>query len=195
MRPIFSLVLLAAGLALLAAHQPVAGDPATAVYNDPQYDFSLRYPATATLATGDQADGQLDLTAITAVVVKPDLAPYAGTNLGEASVGVGVSNNPSTVAACAAGTAAQGEKPAGTLALGGVKFARFTFEDAGVGNRYASTSYRAVSGGRCYEIVEFLHWAALENFSPGTVKAFDRAKIDAALHAITRSFTLTGKPT
>jgi hypothetical protein len=187
--------LLIACLALIACRQASAADPATTLYSDPQYGFSLRYPATATIATGDQADGQLDLTATTAVVVKLDPAAFKGTNLGEASVGVGVSSDPSAVAACAAGTAAQGEKPAGALTLGGIKFGRFTFEDAGAGNRYASTSYRAVSGGRCYEIVEFLHWAVLENFSPGTVKAFDRAKIDSALHAITRSFTLTGKPT
>lgn len=187
--------LLVAFLALIACYQAGAADPPTTLYSDPQYGFSLRYPATATLDTGEQADGQLDLTATTAVVVKPNLDSYKGTNLGEASVAVGVSSDPSTVAACAAGTPAQGEKATGTVTLGGVKFTRFTFEDAGVGNRYASTSYRAVSGGRCYEIVEFLHWAVLENFSPGTVKVFDRAKIDAVLHAITRSFALTGKPT
>lgn len=187
--------LLVAFLALIACHEASAADPATTLYSDPQYGFSLRYPTTATLASGEQADGQLDLTATTAVVVKPNLDSFKGTNLGEASVAVGVSSDPSTVAACAAGTPAQGEKAAGTAALGGAKFTRFTFEDAGMSNRYLSTSYRAVKDGRCYEIVEFLHWATMEVFTAGTVKPFDRAKIDAVLHAIARSFALTGKPT
>jgi hypothetical protein len=182
-------------LSLIAFGHARADDPATKLYSDPQYGFSLRYPATATITTGSQAEGELDLTDTTAVVVKPTLAAYKGTNLGEASVAVGVSADPGTVAACAAGTPAQGEKPVGTIALGGIEFTRFTFEDAGVGNRYASTSYRAVSAGTCYEIVEFLHWAVLENYSPGAVKQFDRAKIEARLHAITRSFALAGKPT
>lgn len=188
-------ILFAAFLALTIGHGAATAQPAASLYSDPQYGFSLRYPPGATTAAGEDADGELDLAATTAVVIKPNLDAFKGTNLGEASVGVGVSADPQTVAACSAGTPAQGEKTAGTLTIGGVKFTRFTFEDAGVGNRYASTSYRAVSGGKCYEIVEFLHWAVLENFSPGTVKAFDRAKIDAELHTITRSFALTGSPT
>ncbi len=107
---------------------------------------------------------------------------FKGTNLGNASVSVGVSKDPTIVAACGTGQAAQGEKPDGTATLGGIKFTRFTFEDAGAGNRYASTVYRGNSDGNCYEVVEFLHWAAIENFSPGAVKEFDRATIEAELN-------------
>lgn len=193
MRPIAFFVAASLCLATFAAN---AADPVTAVYSDAQYGFSLHYPAAGiAVATGDQADGEFDLAGSTAVVLKFDPEAFKGTNLGEASVGVGISEDPSTITACGAGTPAQGEKPAGTVTLGGMKFSRFTFEDAGAGNRYASTSYRAVNNKRCYEIVEFLHWAAIENFSPGAVKAFDRAKIDIELRAITRSFVFTGKPT
>ncbi|HLI20662.1 MAG TPA: hypothetical protein VKV32_06070 [Stellaceae bacterium] len=188
-------LLLAASLSLLVLGTAHAADPAAALYSDPQYGFSLRYPQGASVATGDQADGQFDLAGTTAVVVKLDDAAFKGTNLGEASVGVGISDDPTTVTACAAGTPAQGEKATGSVTLGGVKFNRFTFEDAGAGNRYGTTSYRAVKDKRCYEIVEFLHWSAIENYPAGAVKAFDRAKVDAALHAITRSFAFTGKPT
>jgi hypothetical protein len=179
----------------LALWQPVSAADPTSTYTDPQYGFSLHYPANARIETNGQGDGQLEMTDTTAVVVTPNLAAFAGTNLGEASVAVGVGTNAATVTSCGSGATAQGEKTAGSVTLGGIKFARFTFEDAGAGNRYASTVYRAVSGGTCYEIVEFLHWAAIENFPPGKVKDFDRAKIDAVLHVITRSFTLTGKPT
>ena len=122
------------------------------------------------------------------------LPPPQTCRTSDASVSVGVSKDPSIVAACSAGTAAQGEKPAGTATLGGVSFTRFTFEDNDAGNRYTSTIYRAASGGTCYELVEFLHWAASENFSPGAIKEFDRTKIEAELRAITRSFAITGRP-
>ena len=187
-------LLLAASLSLLG-FVAAAAEPATALYSNPQYGFSLRYPASATIAAGDQADGELDLAGTTAVVVKLDPVLFKGSNLGEASVAVGISDDPSTVAACTAGTPAQGEKPEGAVTLSGVEFSRFSFEDAGAGNRYASTSLRAVRDNRCYEIVEFLHWSEIENYPAGAVKAFDRAKIEGALRAITRSFALTGKPT
>jgi hypothetical protein len=188
----FISALLAASFIAAALSAAIAADGPTKAYSD-QHGFSLRVPLKASTETGTQENGQLDMITTAAVVVTPDLADFKSTNLVDASVSVGVSNDPTILAACSAGQATQGEKPAGTVALGGVKFTRFTFEDAGAGNRYESTSYRATSGGNCYELVEFLHWAAIENFSPGAIKEFDRAKIEAVLQAITRSFAITGR--
>jgi hypothetical protein len=189
----FSSSLLAPLLLTAAALSPaLAADNPTKLYND-RHGFSLRIPSTATVETDTQENGQLDMIPTAAVVVSIDPNEFKGTNLGATSVSVGVSNDPTIVAACNAGQAAQGEKPDGTAMLNGVKFTRFTFEDAGAGNRYTSTIYRATSGGNCYELVEFLHWAAIENFSPGAIKEFDRAKIEAELRAITGSFALTGR--
>lgn len=170
----------------------LAADDPSKLYND-RHGFSLRVPVKASVQTDTQENGQLDMIPTAAVVVTLDPANFKGTNLGTANVSVGVSNDPTVVAACSAGQAAQGEKPGGTATLGGIKFTRFTFEDAGAGNRYTSTIYRATSGGNCYELVEFLHWAPIENFSPGAIKEFDRAKIEAELGAITRSFAITGR--
>jgi hypothetical protein len=181
-------------LLLAAALSPaIAADTPTKTYKD-RHGFSLRVPLSASVEPDTQENGQLDLIADAAVVVSIDPNDYKGTNLGNASVSVGVSKDPDIVAACGAGKAAQGEKPAGSATLGGIKFTRFTFEDAGAGNRYDSTIYRATSGSNCYELVEFLHWAAMDNFSPGAIKEFDRAKIEAELHTIVSSFALTGRP-
>lgn len=177
---------------LLAAALAPAFAASTKLYND-RHGFSLHVPVSASVETDTQENGQLDLISTAAVVVSLDPNEFKGTNLGDASVSVGVSNDPAIVAACGAGQAAQGEKPAGTATLAGVKFARFMFEDAGAGNRYASTVYRGVAHGNCYELVEFLHWAAIENFSPGAIKEFDRAKIESELQAITHSFALSGR--
>ena len=179
-------------LATAALSPALAADSPTKPYND-RHGFTLRVPLNAGIETDTQENGQLDMIPTAAVVVKLDLADFKGTNLGEGSISVGVSNDPTIVAACGEGKAAQGEKADGTATLSGVKFNRFSFEDAGAGNRYTSTIYRAVSGGNCYELVEFLHYAAMENFSPGAIKEFDRAKIEAELRAITRSFAITGR--
>jgi hypothetical protein len=191
--PALAALLALSSLSPLSPLSQAAAADATTTYTDPQYGFSLHYPVSAAVETDTQENGQLDIIPVAAIVVTPDLAAFKGTNLGDASVSVGVSEDTAIVAACDAAKAAQGEKAAGALTLGGVKFAGFTFEDAAMGNRYASTLYRAVDGGACYEIAEFLHWAAIENFSPGAIKEFDRAKIEAELHAITRSFALKRK--
>jgi hypothetical protein len=179
-------------LAVLALSPAFAADLTAKLYKD-RHGFSLRVPMTANVEKDAQENGQLDMIPDAAVVVSIDPNEFKGTNLGDASLSVGVSNDPTVVAACGTGQAAQGEKANGTATLGGIKFSRFTFEDAGVGNRYASTVYRGNASGSCYEIVEFLHWAALENFSPGAIKQFDRAAVEAELHTIARSFTVTGR--
>jgi hypothetical protein len=184
--------LLAASLLVATLSLAIAADSPTKTFSD-RHGFSLRVPVNASVKSDPQEDDQLDVVPTAAVVVSIDPAEFKGTNLGTANVSVGVSNDPSVVTGCSAGKAAQGEKPDGTATLGGVKFTRFTFEDEGAGNRYASTIYRATAGGNCYELVEFLHWAAMENFSSGAIKEFDRAKIEAELQAITRSFALTGR--
>jgi hypothetical protein len=193
MRSPFHPLLGALVLAVIALSPALAADNTTKVYRD-RHGFSLRIPLTASVETDVQENGQLDMIPEAAVVVSINPNEFKGTNLGNASVSVGLSKDPTIVAACNTGQAAQGEKPAGTATLGGTKFTRFTFEDAGAGNRYASTVYRGNSGGNCYEVVEFLHWAAIENFSPGAVKEFDRATIEAELNTIARSFAITGRP-
>jgi hypothetical protein len=187
--------LLATLLAVTALSPALAATDLTSTkaYRD-RHGFALRVPLTASVETDAQENGQLDMIPDAAVVVSINPNEFKGTNLGDASLSVGVSKAPDIVAACGKGQAAQGEKAAGTATLGGIKFSRFSFEDAGVGNRYASTIYRGVSDGNCYEIVEFLHWAAIENFAPGAVKEFDRPGVNAELNAIARSFTITGRP-
>ncbi len=185
--PLLAVLLLAAALS-----PTLAADNTTKPYND-RHGFSLRVPLTASVETDAQENGQLDMIPDAAVVVSIDPRAFKGTNLGNASVSIGISKDPTIVAACSAGQAAQGEKAAGTATLGGTKFTRFTFEDAGVGNRYSSTIYRATVSGNCYELVEFLHWAAMDNFSPGAIKEFDRAEVEAELHTITRSFAINGR--
>src|SRR3974390_1848555 len=129
--------ILAALLTAAAFTSAIAANTPTKPYND-RHGFSLRIPVNASVENDTQESGQLDMIPTAAVVVKLDLAEFKGTNLGEGSVSVGVSNDPTVVAACSADKAAQGEKADGSATLGGIKLSRFTFEDAGAGNRYLS---------------------------------------------------------
>jgi hypothetical protein len=113
--PLLAVLLLAATLS-----PALAADNTTKPYND-RHGFSLRVPLTASVETNTQDNGQLDMIPDAAVVVSINPNEFKGTNLGNASVSIGVSKDPTILAACSAGQAAQGEKPAGSATLGGVK--------------------------------------------------------------------------
>src|ERR1700741_3101926 len=99
---------LLAVLLLAATLSPaIAVDSPTKTYKD-RHGFSLRVPLSASVEPDTQENGQLDLIADAAVVVSIDPNDFKGTNLGNASVSVGVSKDPDIVAACGAGQAAQG---------------------------------------------------------------------------------------
>ena len=73
----------------------------------------------------------------------------------------------------------------------GRTFSVATQGDAGAGNRYEETVYALADGNTCYGIHEFIHYAAIENFDPGSVRAFDRVAIQQAFDTMRRSFTIT----
>jgi hypothetical protein len=61
-------------------------------------------------------------------------------------------------------------------------------EDAGAGNRYETQLF--VVAGSCLAVRYFIHYAAIENFDPGTVKAFDRARLLRTFDAIRATLKL-----
>src|SRR6185437_9066269 len=65
-------------------------------------------------------------------------------------------------------------------------------EDAGAGNRYETQLF--VVAGSCLAVRYFIHYAAIENFDPGTVKAFDRARLLRTFDAI-RATSASGTST
>jgi len=156
--------------------------------SSPSQGVSLSIPddAVASTAVSVSAYNALIHTSVITVALNP--AGHVGTNLRAASVSVSSSQDPAIVAACGSGKAVNGETLEGTATLDGVLFTRYSASDAGAGSRWSWTMYRAVRQHRCYEIVEQLSWAVLENYPAGTVKAFDRAHIEAQLHAITHRF-------
>ncbi len=62
-----------------------------------------------------------------------------------------------------------------------------TAGDAGAGNRYEETVYALAHGKTCFGIRYFIHYAAIENFDPGSVRAFDRTALAAIFDRMRRS--------
>ncbi|MEI9993990.1 MAG: hypothetical protein WDM91_05320 [Rhizomicrobium sp.] len=65
-----------------------------------------------------------------------------------------------------------------------------TSEDAGAGNRYETQIFVIDGTSPCVAVRYFIHSAAIGNFDPGTVKAFDRAGLLAAFDRIRATLTL-----
>lgn len=140
---------------------------------EPGYSYAWTAPATT---TGMQ---------LAKVVVPKSFQP--GTNFADAWFSVGTSANPDAVATCfdtLSGTARTSE----SVTIGDLTFAKLEFSGAGAGNRYDTTSYRAVRDGQCYAIEYTIHYSVFENYPKGSVEKFDEAKVAKALDEVAKSF-------
>lgn len=74
--------------------------------------------------------------------------------------------------------------------LGGTRYTKARSGGAGAGNLYEETVYVTEKGSRCYAVRSFIHSTQLGNYPEGTVRAFDRAPLDAALDSVAASLTI-----
>ena len=104
-----------------------------------------------------------------------DTSSYINTNLGEAYFVLGSSSDSQIVTVCTEPNQSGGipETPDGNLKVNNYSFAYSTASDAGAGNIYDQRIYRAVNNGTCYEVIYFIHYSNIGNYSPGVVKEFD----------------------
>ena len=73
----------------------------------------------------------------------------------------------------------------------GVSYSVASATDAGAGNRYEETVYVLSDTAPCLIVRYFVHYAAIDNFDPGTIKEFDPAALKAQFDAIRRSIVVT----
>lgn len=64
-----------------------------------------------------------------------------------------------------------------TVNISGVSFEKAVVGGAGAGNLYEETVYVTEKADACFAVREFVHSTQLANYDPGTVKAFDKAKL------------------
>ncbi len=157
-------------------------------YSDPKGKFSLSYsdefaPTHFPGAEVYKFPPQLVLQYV-------DTQQYVPTNLNEAYFLLGSSTDPQAVSTCTQVLSFGGpETIVGDVTINGISFTKSAGSGVGAGNIYEQTYYRTVYNGTCYEITYFIHYSNIGNYTPGTVKEFDRAallqKFDEILNTIT----------
>ena len=65
-----------------------------------------------------------------------------------------------------------------------------TSSDAGAGNFYENTIYSVKASSSCISLDLFIHSTNIGNYTPGTIKEFDRAKLFAIFFSILQSLKI-----
>lgn len=141
------------------------------VYESGSQGFSVRYPAGYTLAPGYQYEELGPGKEIQGVKFTIPASMAAGTNLGTDSY-VSVEEIPDT-ADCSASLFLD-HASATPETVGSTQYSVASSTGAGAGNRYEETVYAVSGSNPCIAVRSFVHYGVLENYTPGSVKAFDR---------------------
>jgi hypothetical protein len=166
----------------LNTNQPTPSNLET--YTDNSYNFSIQYPKDDVFSQGSQYAFAAQNSLIS--INLPE-SYYPGTNLGEASVIIGVTSTPALVNNCLQ-PQLENEKVQGVKNIDNKEFIRFIGEGVGAGNIYDTTSYRLVYNNSCYEIVLLMHSGNIGNYPTGAVKEFDRLATLEKLNIIAETF-------
>lgn len=104
---------------------------------------------------------------------------YLNTNLSEAYLLFGSTNESDTVQNCTQPASFGGEERiVGQVNINGVPFVRSEGAGVGAGNIYEQIYHRTVLNGYCYEVTFFFHYTNIGNYSPDSgVKEFDRSAL------------------
>ncbi len=163
-------------------------------FTDSGKTFSFSYPEMFTVTgsnagyTMDWSSGSSQLGLVLAQIQIPK-SFQANTNFDDAKFSVGTSADAAAVKNCLTANSASPLKTE-TVMINGTAFTKLTYSDAAAGNRYDTTSYRAVRNNQCYAIEYTIHYGNIQNYSPDSgVKEFDEAKVQGTLDSIARSFS------
>ncbi|MBU6370874.1 MAG: MliC family protein [Patescibacteria group bacterium] len=174
----------------VAGTETVAYDDTT--FTDASRTFVFSFPSDFVLSAeqGYTQDWALESTStgmmLAQVYVPKTFMPK--TNFGDAKFTVGVSGDPDAIASCLAPQFGSREKVS-TAMIDGTTFAAFSFSDAGAGNFYDTTSYRALKGGECWSVEYTIHSSNIYNYPPELgIAPFDETKMKNILEGMARSF-------
>jgi len=153
-------------------------------YQDTQDGFSIAFPPDYLLTQNTEVPASdISLGVPVATINLPE-SYFKGTNLGEASLTVRIATSSSDIATCVANTAYS----VGQRQINGENFAQYNFIGAAAGNIYDSVLLRNSHDNRCYEIEILMHSGNIANYTPGTVKEFNRDEILDDLEQIANTF-------
>ena len=122
--------------------------------------------------------------------VEQDAQPK--TNFSRAIFTIGTSSDPQAMHDCIIAT--NGEQPKGEIVINSIIYNKFTLIDAGAGNYYNTTSYRALRDGQCYAIEYTIHSTNIANYDPAQgIEEFNMQAIGSILELAARSVTFLPK--
>jgi len=161
------------------------------LYKNKEFGFQAWYPEGSEVKS-ENFEGLLRITAdgVPAAGIYLPSSLFAGTNLGEAAMVVGINASSAALQNCDRAADEQ-EKSLGVSTIGGNSFSVFEAVGAGAGNIYESKIYRTIHNGSCYEAVEVLHSGNIGNYPEGTVKEFDKPKFSGILERMVKTFVFT----
>jgi hypothetical protein len=151
--------------------------------------LSLTYPDTFAPALPVQGNYKTEPT-LTLQLIESEL--YEKTNLSEVYLMVSSTAEAQTVATCTEPNQGGGgpEYPVGDEVINGLTFVHSTSEGAGAGNFYQQEIYRTVQNNICHEVIYFIHFTNVSNYTPGTVTEFDRDIVMQSLNGIFSTLTI-----
>jgi hypothetical protein len=156
-------------------------------YNNPQYQLGFNYSDSFAPTTYPYIDQQRGAPALVLNFI--DSAFYDTTNLAEAYFVLNIFDDPNIIADCSQPSFPQ-EQAQGQETFGGYVFDKSTAGGVATGNIYELTIYRTVQKNACIEIVFFIHFSNIGNFTPGAVTEFDRDALLQKLTDVLKTFTL-----
>jgi hypothetical protein len=158
-------------------------------YSNPATGLSLTYPDTFTPA----------LPPVGNYKTNPELAlhfidskAYDKTNLSEAYLFVSSTSDAQTVTTCTDPNPNGGgpEQVVGNEIINGNTFVHSTSDGAGAGNYYQQEIYRTVNKSVCYEVIYFIHYTNVGNYTPGTVTEYDSVALMQKFYGVFSTFTI-----
>lgn len=167
----------------------VSGD---AVFTDTAETFSFSHPKEFTVPSGGigytqewRKNTQTLGLLLAKMVIPKSVQPQ--TNFGEATFSIGTSSDVTSVKNCLVPT--NGERAKGTATINGTLFNKITLTEAGAGNYYDTTSYRAVLNKQCYVIDYTIHSTNFASYPAELgIKEFDTQKVVTTLEGMVQSF-------
>jgi len=146
--------------------------------------LSLTYPDTFAPALPVQGNYKTE-PVLTLQLIDSEL--YEKTNLSEVYLMFSSSSDSKVVSTCTEPNQNGGggpEYPAGEETVNGLTFVHTTTEGAGAGNYYQQEVYRTVQDNACHEVIFFIHFTNVSNYTPGTVTEFNRDAVMRNLEAV-----------
>lgn len=167
-------------------------------YSNSKFGISLKYPSDFYLKPGQAGPlaewelyGLTNGSEIASIQIPKSFEPK--TNFGDASLRLGISTVATAVEQCLNPPSSFGYHDAySNRTIGGIVFHQFARSDAGAGNYYETTSYRAVRNNGC-EVFEYvIHYSNIQNYPPESgISQYDKAKIVSTLESILDTVRLT----